>query len=136
MSNHRAYQLYAHITWHTRRRVGCVDEMAARDVRSAVRTASRRHSVRVLRGAVLADHVHLLVSFRPATRLSDFVRVAKSISARRTNRRVPGAVKWARGYFVRSVSKSELPVVSRYIARQPLRHPDLIPQPPSPPPDP
>src|SRR2546426_646192 len=96
VSNHRAYQLYAHITWHTWKRVGCLDLEAARDVSIAVASAGRRASVSILRTAVLADHVHVLVSFRPDTRLSDFIRLAKTISAFRSNSRIPGAVRWAR----------------------------------------
>src|SRR2546426_7529690 len=88
MSNHRAYQLYAHITWHTWGRFGCLNRAAVDDVRSAVASACHKSAVRVLRGAVLADHVHLVVSFRPDTRLSDFVRLAKSVAARSEERRV------------------------------------------------
>src|SRR2546422_8333664 len=97
MSKHHAYQMYAHITWHTWKRIGCVDMGAAQDVRNAVASASRATGVRVLRGAVLADHVHLVVSFCPDTTLSDFVRLAKSVAATRANRRIPGTVRWARG---------------------------------------
>ncbi len=75
----------------------------------------------------MVDHVHLLVSFRPDTRLSDFIRTAKTIAARRANKRVAGAIRWARGFYVRSLNKTDLPVVSRYIARQSERHPDRVP---------
>src|SRR5206468_8366649 len=95
MSGHHAYQRYAHVTWHTWKRVGCVDAAAASDVRSAIASVCQATGVRVFRDAVLANHVHLVVSFRPDIRLSDFVRLAKSVSATRANRRVTGAVRWA-----------------------------------------
>jgi REP element-mobilizing transposase RayT len=76
----------------------------------------------------LADHVHLVVSFRLDTRISDFVRRAKSIAALRSNRRVPGAVKWARGYYVATIHRNDLPRVIGYVSRQFERHPDLIPK--------
>src|ERR1051326_6147107 len=97
---HRTFLMFAHITWHTWNRVACVDARAANDVRVAVLTAGKRTGVRVIKGEVLADHVHLLVSFRPDTRISDFMRFAKSISATRANRQVVGSVKWARGYYI------------------------------------
>jgi putative transposase len=128
MSGHHAFQMYAHITWHTYQRVGCVDAAAAADVRSAVASAGKRSGVEVLRGAVLADHVHLVVSFRPDTRLSDFVRVAKSVAATRANRRVPGAVRWARGYYVTTIHQRDLARVIGYVSCQFERHPDLIPR--------
>src|SRR5207248_3595713 len=128
MSNHQAYQMYAHITWHTWKRVGCLDAAAASDVESAVTSACQAGGVRVLRSAVLADYVHVVVTFRPDIRLSDFVRLAKSVAATRANRRVPGAVRWARGYFVTTIHKRDLPGVTRYVADQFQRHPDLIPK--------
>ncbi len=116
MSNHRAYQMYAHVTWHTWKRVGCVDAAAASDVRSAIASACQATGVRVFREAVSANHVHLVVSFRPDIRLSDFVRLAKSVS---------------RGYFVTTIHKRDLPRTTRYVADQFQRHPDLIPRNPS-----
>ena len=120
--------MYAHITWHTWKRVGCVDAAAASDVRSAVASACQATGVRVLRNEVLADHVHLVVSFRPDIRLSDFVRLAKSVSATRANRRVTGTVRWARGYFVTTLHKRDLASATQYVADQFRRHPDLIPR--------
>jgi REP element-mobilizing transposase RayT len=95
----------------------------------AVECAARRTSTTVLRSAVLADHVHVLLSFRPDTRLSDFVRLAKTIAAFRTNKRVPGTIKWARGFYAASLHKKILRAVDRYIAGQHDRHPDRIPRP-------
>jgi len=95
-------------------------------VRRALASACQATGVRVLRDAVLADHVHLVVSFRPHIRLSDFVRLAKSVAATRANRRVPGAVRWARGYFVTTIHKRDLTRVTRYVADQFEHHPDLI----------
>ena len=129
MADHHAYQLYAHITWHTWKRVGCVNRAAARDVVIAVACAARRTSTTVLRSAVLTDHVHVLVSFRPDTRLSDFVRLAKTIAAFRANKRVAGTIKWARGFYAASLHKRILPAVDRYVADQYDHHPDLIPRP-------
>ena len=120
--------MFAHITWHTWRRVGCIDARAAHDVRIAAVSAGKRSGVQVIKGEVLANHVHLLVSFRPDTRLSDFLRLAKSIAATRANRRVFGAVRWARGYYVATIHKSDVPRILRYIEEQFKRHPDLIPR--------
>ena len=128
MSSHRAYQLYAHITWHTWKRVGCIDQAAARDLERAITSACEDLGVRALRWAVLADHVHVVLSFRPDTRLSDFVRIAKSIGALRANRRIPGAVRWARGFYAATVHKRDLTGVIAYVASQFERHPDRIPR--------
>src|SRR6266550_2732594 len=120
--------MHAHITWHTWNRVECIDARAAAEVRVAVLSAGKETGVQLIKGEVLANHVHLLVSFRPDTRISDFMRLAKSVSATRANRHVCGAVKWARGYYVTTLHKSDLPRVLRYIERQFERHPDLVPR--------
>jgi REP element-mobilizing transposase RayT len=112
-----AYHRNVAITW---RRVGCVD--VAHDVRSAVSSACRATGVRVLQEAVLAIQLHLVVSFRPDTLLSDFVRLAKSVAAVRANRRVCGAVRWARGYYVATIHKRDLTRVSR-LCRAPVPAP-------------
>jgi putative transposase len=126
--SHRAYQMYAHITWHTWCRRPCIDARAADDVHRAIREAGRRTEVRDVAVAVLADHVHVLVSFTPQSVLSDFVRIAKSAGALMANRRVVGSVKWARGFCVATIHKSDLARVAGYIRHQFDRHPDLVPR--------
>lgn len=120
--------MYAHITWHTWNREPCVDQRAAREVRIAALSAGKRTGTQIIKGEVLADHVHLLVSFRPDTRVSDFMRLVKSVSATRANRLVVGTVKWARGYYVATLHKNDVARVGRYIDRQFQRHPHLIPR--------
>src|SRR5579859_5774927 len=128
MAGHTAYQLYAHVTWHTWKQVGCIDRAAAQDVRASVGIVSQRLRIRVLGCAILADHVHLLVSYSPDSRLSDIVRLVKCGSATQANARVPGALRWGRGCFAASVSKRDLPRLRTYIARQFDRHPERVPR--------
>jgi len=129
MGSHQAYQMYAHITCHTWERVGCIDSDVVGDIRSALVSASKATGIRVLRHSELADHMHLLVSFSPRHRLCDFMRQVKSVVSFRAGRRVSGAVKWARGYYVATYHRKDLARVAEYIAIQYERHPDLIPKP-------
>jgi len=125
---HHAFQLYAHLTWHTWERRGCLDQNAVQEFAVAARNATRVTGVRVLESAVLADHVHVLVSSRPSSVLSDFVRLVKSGTAYRANFRIPGAVRWGRGFYAASVSKGHLRRVAAYIRKQDRHHPDLVPK--------
>src|SRR5688572_24157237 len=118
MAGHCAYQLYAHITWHTWKRVGCIDQAASREVVIGIEHAAARTGIRILRTAVLADHVHVLISLRPSSNLSEFVRLAKSVAAYRTNCRVSGAVRWARGFYAASLHRKDLDRVAAYITNQ------------------
>ena len=98
------------------------------DIEAAVNNACARTRVRCIRLAAVADHVHLLISYHPTTRISDFIRLCKSGASYRAGRRVPGAIKWCRGYHVSSVGKRELHRVEVYIANQHTHHSDLIPK--------
>ncbi len=64
---------------------------------AAIAEAGWRCQVRTLRTAVMADHVHVLVSYRPSTRLADFIRLAKAGSAFRANRRSWGSSSLGQG---------------------------------------
>jgi REP element-mobilizing transposase RayT len=92
-------------------------------VAGAVRRAAERHKVRVLAQAVLTEHVHVLVSYRPDTALAAFVRDAKSESSRLAG---PHAT-WGRGYYAGSVCERHIAFTREYIARQYSHHSDLVP---------
>ena len=128
MSHHRAFQMYAHITWHTWQRVGCIDSRIADEIRVIALRAGKRTGLQVMEAAVLAEHVHFIVSFRPDTRLSDFVRLVKSNSSLEANRRVLGSLKWCRGCYIATFHKNDLKRVQRYVQRQFDHHPDRVPR--------
>lgn len=126
---HKAIGLYAHITWHTWRRQRTVRRADVVHVVAAVRDAAVRCRVRVQSVGVLADHVHLVVSFSPDTTLSSFIRESKSSSALRINRgRANGdAFRWCRGYYANTLSWSHVAAARTYVGSQFHRHPHLVP---------
>lgn len=126
---HRALGLYAHLTWHTWRREPAIRRVEAATVAEVVLEAARRWRVRVHAQAVLADHVHVLVSYAPDATLSTFIRHAKSESARRINlgRSQALSFRWARGFYAGSLSRSHVRAARTYLAKQRVRHPDRIP---------
>ena len=125
-AGHRAFGLFAHVTWHTRRRELSIREEDVATVTRSILAGAARTSVHVLAQATLADHVHALVSFRPDRPLMPFIREAKSESARQVNA-AGGRLTWARGYYAGSVSRGHIPAVRSYIARQRQRHPTCLP---------
>ncbi|MCI0355860.1 MAG: IS200/IS605 family transposase [Acidobacteria bacterium] len=85
--------------------------------------------VRELRGKALlingmADHVHMLVELPPALSVAELMRVVKNNSSRWLHESRPQHlwVAWQTGYAVFSVSRSNAPAVSRYIAEQEKHH--------------
>jgi REP element-mobilizing transposase RayT len=95
----------------------------------AVRDAAVRCRVRVQSVGVLADHVHVVVSFSADTTLSSFIRESKSSSALRINRgREHGQeFRWCRGYYANTLSWSHVAAARTYVGSQFHRHPELVP---------
>ena len=120
--SHTAYRLYAHITWHTWKRRQFVRGQMVEDIESALSTACERTGVHMLSHAILSDHMHVLASLRPDTRISDFIRYAKSISSLRVARAGCTSFQWARGFYAGSVSPGHLVVVRNYVDKQLTRH--------------
>jgi REP element-mobilizing transposase RayT len=82
--------------------------------------------IREMNGAALiingtTDHVHMLVRIRPSQSAAEIARVAKANSSRWIRERSP-EFAWQTGYGVFSVSESNIPSVTKYIATQEEHH--------------
>ena len=127
---HKACGLYAHITWHTWRRQPVIRRADVSEIAAALVEAGGCRGVRVHAQAVLTDHVHVIVSYNPAVSLAPFVRHAKSESARRVNllrNDVANTLRWCRGYYAGSLSRTHVGAARAYVAKQHVRHRNLIP---------
>jgi putative transposase len=69
-----------------------------------------------------ADHVHMLIRIRPAQAVAEIARVVKTNSSRWVHEKWNLPFAWQTGYGAFSVSESNVPVVSRYIATQEEHH--------------
>ena len=127
---HKACGLYAHVTWHTWRRVPQVRKSDVAVVTRTVLDAAERRGVRVHGQAVLSDHVHVVVSYAPHVALASFIRHSKSESARRINAARVDAqrIRWCRGYYAGSLSRRDVGAARSYLALQFQRHPNRIPR--------
>jgi putative transposase len=72
-----------------------------------------------------ADHVHILIRIRPADAAAEITRVVKTNSSRWVHEKYKQRFAWQTGYGVFSVSESNVPAVSRYIAEQEEHHKKL-----------
>jgi putative transposase len=72
----------------------------------------------------MPDHVHLLAKFPPTIAVSDMLRLIKTNSSKWVNERpdVKSKFEWQSGYGAFSVSESQVPIVSKYIANQKEHH--------------
>ena len=72
----------------------------------------------------VADHVHVLVRYRADLSHSEMLKSIKGRSSRWVDEELPehGPFSWQEGYGGFTVSKSAVPDVEAYIARQKERH--------------
>ena len=83
--------------------------------------------VREMHGTALiingtADHVHMLIRIRPAQAVAEIARVIKTNSSRWARSKWKIEFAWQTGYGAFSVSESNVPAISRYIAEQEQHH--------------
>ena len=69
-----------------------------------------------------ADHVHILMRIRPAQAVAEVMRVVKANSSRWARQQWQVRFAWQTGYGSFTVSESNVPAVSRYIADQEEHH--------------
>jgi len=79
-----------------------------------------RGTALIINGAV--DHVHILVRIRPMHAPAEIARVVKTNSSRWLREKFDPKFAWQTGYGAFSVSESNVPAVTRYIAIQEERH--------------
>lgn len=126
---HKAIGLYAHITWHTWRRYRSVAASDVLALKTAVIAAAERTRIRIHALEVLSEHVHVVVSYPSDATISAFIREAKSESARRVNEaKANGRLRWCRGFYANSLSRSHVRAARVYVASQRVRHPDRLPE--------
>ena len=130
-SNHHVYySCKYHVVWCPKyRRKVLVEEVAMR-LTQIMREVCQEHQAEVLSLEVMPDHVHVLVSYPPDVALADFLREAKSESARRVNsaRLDAQRVRWCRGYYAGSLSRDHVITARSYLGRQFQRHANRIPR--------
>lgn len=83
--------------------------------------------VRELRGTALivngtCDHVHMLIRIRPNHSIAEIARIVKTNSSAWIRKKGHKEFGWQSGYGVFSVSESNVPVVTKYIATQDEHH--------------
>jgi putative transposase len=122
---HTVFEIHLHLVWTTKyRKPVRTGELALR-LRELIREICGQHEVRIMKGHVSKDHVHLFVSIPPQVTISRLVQGLKGKTANRLmaefayRRKVFwGRHLWARGYFCCSSGNVTDEVIAEYIAHQ------------------
>ncbi len=119
---HTVSVLTAHIVWVTKYRFQVLKGDVQFRCRDLVKQICDTEDVRILKGVISKDHVHIHVEYRPSQSISDFVKRLKGRTSRRLQEEFPDLSKrywgrhfWAIGYGVWSTGNITDDMVQEYL---------------------
>jgi len=129
--SHTVFQIEYHFVWATKYRYHVLRGEVADRCRELLRQSCLQRDLRIVRGHVSKDHVHLLLSCPPTLSPSKVMQYLKGRSSRllqqefpHLNRRYWGRHMWARGYFCSTVGSVTEAQIREYIERHDAEPPD------------
>ena len=124
-SGHAVWDIKYHLVWITKYRYKILHGEVGERARDLLRQICAAREVRILRGAVSPDHIHMLVVVPPQLAPAKLVQFLKGRSSRMLQRDFPhlrkrywGQHLWARGYFCATVGAVDEKTVMQYIENQ------------------
>ncbi|QXF33315.1 IS200/IS605 family transposase [Photorhabdus luminescens] len=129
--SHTVFQIEYHFVWVTKyRHKVLIGEVAIR-VRELVRQTCEAFEIRILKGVVSKDHVHILVSSPPTLSPSEIMRRLKGRTASKLfeefshlKKRYWGQHFWGRGYFCATVGQLTEEMIKAYLEHHFEPNPD------------
>ena len=104
--SHTVFQIEYHFVWVTKYRYKVLRGEVAERIRELVRETCEAFEIRIVKGVVSKDHVHILVSCPPTMAPSEIMRRIKGRTSSKLfeefshlKKRYWGRHFWARGYF-------------------------------------
>jgi putative transposase len=120
--SHSVHQLQVHIVWSTKYRYAVLHGDVQLRCRDLIGQVCDTLDVRILKGVVSKDHVHLHLSYPPKVSISDMVKRIKGRSARmlldefsELKRRYWGQHLWGIGYGAWSTGNITDEMVQEYL---------------------
>ncbi len=126
--SHSVTRLTAHIVWVTKYRYPVLKGDIQKRCRELIIQICHAEDVRILKGVVSKDHVHMHIEYPPAKSLSDLVKRFKGRTSRLLQQEHPVLQKqywgrhfWAIGYGAWSTGNITEEMVQEYLEHH--RHP-------------
>ena len=129
--SHTVYQIEYHFVWVTKYRYKVLRGEVAERVRELVRRTCEALEIRIVRGVVSKDHVHILVSAPPNLAPSEIMCWIKGRTLNYLFEEFPYIKKrywgrhfWARGYFCATVGQMTEEMIRDYLEHHFEPNPD------------
>jgi len=117
-------QLYVHIIFSPKGRQNLIHTPIKTKVHKYITGIIKNKGQKLMIINGMPDHIHILIGFSPEISLSDLIGIIKSNSTNFINdqKLVPGKFSWQRGFGAFTYSKSQVPIVIKYIQNQEKHH--------------
>jgi len=119
---HSVHQLHIHVVWSTKYRYGVLTGDIQLRCRDLIRQCCDSLDVRILKGVVSKDHVHLHLGYPPKLSVSDMIKRIKGRSARmlldefsELKKRYWGQHLWGIGYGAWSTGNITDEMIEQYL---------------------
>lgn len=129
--SHTVFNIEYHFVWVTKYRYQVLKGDIALRVRELVRQTCEIFEIRILKGVVSKDHVHLLVSAPPTIAPSEIMRRIKGRASSKLFEEFPNIKKrywgrhfWARGYFCVTAGQVTDEMIKEYLEHHFEPNPD------------
>ena len=111
-----------HLVWITKYRYRVLYGKIQERARDIIAQVSDELGVKIFKGVVSKDHIHIYCSIPPHIKVSEYIRRAKGRSSNKLQREFPELKKrywgchfWGRGYFSSTSGNVTDAVISEYI---------------------
>ncbi len=120
--SHTVFKIEYHFVWVTKYRYPVLKGEVGERVKELVRQTCQSFDIRIIKGVVSKDHVHILVSTPPNFAPSEIMRRIKGRTASKLFEEFPllkkrywGQHFWARGYFCATVGELTEEMIKEYL---------------------
>ncbi|MCK5269706.1 MAG: IS200/IS605 family transposase [Sedimentisphaerales bacterium] len=122
--SHTFSKLFFHCVFSTKGRCPLLKGDISDKINAYMAGIAGNHNAHLIRAGGIADHRHLLLELKPATNVSDIIRIIKANSSKWLRETVPdmAVFGWQTGYSAFTVSASAREKVVSYIDGQEEHH--------------
>jgi len=113
---------HVHIVFSTKNRLRLIPEDLQPKLWAYMAGIAKNHGMHAVAIGGIEDHVHSLLNLGATVAVAKAAQVLKANSSRWMNEHPGKRFEWQEAYFACSVSRSQVPMVMRYIASQKEHH--------------
>lgn len=119
---HTTYHNRYHIVWITKYRYKVLTKEMRLRIREITRKVCGQLQVKIIKGVLSSNHIHMFVEIPPKVSVSDFMRRVKGCTSRKIQKEFPELRKrywgrrfWARGFFCTTSGNVTNDMILNYI---------------------